>query len=971
MRYSKAVRAANYVTWGILVACFGSACGDHGVVTARPLLVHSPLDVEFGGVPVGLPATQVLGVSNRGETPLQWEAAFIDDGSVFSLSAQDGRLLPGESVSIDVRLLAEDAGPLSTQLRFKTNNPDRGEIFVSVSALVTPEVLSVSAEFVDFGPVRIGTSTTRRVELHNMSPDRVRLSVSTQPQDPGLTLLSDTVVVLGPYEPTQIDLQYAPEALGALSADLQITGDCIQGCDQVLPVSGRAVPSSLVCAPAAVQFGYTNLESCTHRTLACTNVSASTVRVHSVALTGQNSRMSADHPELPQSLDSGEQVDIEVTHCPEAWGESNAQLNLHVSEPDDQPTVSTVALQGRGGGPNIRLEPQRIYFGATALGAERQRTLTIRNVGNATLTLAGHRFEGAAGSFEWRSATGPQRILAGSSLHAVLRYRPDSLGPQRPELVLLSDDPDTPEARIVLDAEAIGLGRCTASLQPPAHSFGLVDVHGTTEASITLSAGDAPCRWSDPRVLGDAGFRLSRTPARSGEVQAGQSVAFAIEYHASAPTTLGGDSAVFRIDVPHALPDELQVALTAQAAEHDLLIWPPSIDFGPRPLAEPALRSVFIFNTGTTRHVLTGFDSQALGLEFRMPPAPVHLNPDESLRIDLVWTPRTAALLQSTLSFRSSALPAPLRVQIRGDAQIALCGHIQASICAPNGDWPAVGAQVKIQSRGGQEIRTTTNENGALFAHCLPDGPVTVEVTQGHYTASLTGTVRKDRVEDLGEVCLSGPNAGQVAVLSGVYDDVQRILDAARLPYTLDPAGPGSARFFTDLDLLLSFDVVLIACGFPDQLAQDPQVAQNLRTFVDQGGSLYVSDLAYNMLEAAVPEAIDFLGDDAIADAANAGPGAPIVLQARVLEAEVIRQLGGSRFDIALDLPYVRVDGADPSATIIAAARTSGPTAGLKPLAVVYRPTATSGTVVYTTVHESSQLPQALRRVLQSLIYRL
>ncbi len=954
-----------------MVVCFGAGCGDQGVVRARPRLALSPQYVDFGGVPVALAAVQVVRLSNRGETLLQWQADFVAGVRGLSVSRPAGQLRSGESTALEVRLLARESGPLSGHLRIKTNNPDQPEVLVPVRGQVTPEVLKVSPGLVAFGPVRVGVGLQRYVQVQNMSPDRVRLAISVAPPAEGLALLSDAFVVLPAYGNLQVDLQYIPDAVGEMTSYLHIEGDCTRPCQERLAVSGRAVPSSLVCDPSAVDFSYTNLESCSHRTVACENFGTSAIRLNELELDAPDSGMSVDHPALPRTLEPGDHVDLELTYCPDARRVSSAQLNLHVSEGDGQSTVATVGLLGTGGGPNISVQPQRIYFGATALGATRVRTLTVLNVGNAALTLSGHHFEPGAGPFEWLAPAGPARILAGSSMQVSLRFRADTIGPLRPELVLLSDDPDQPETRITLDAEGVEPGRCTASLQPSAYSFGLVDVGQTSQATITLSAGATPCRWSDPRVVGDSSFRLSHIFARSGEVPAGASVAFDIEYHAGAPSSGPGDSATFTIDVPHAQPDELQVDLTAQATEHDLLIWPASIDFGSRQVGETALRALFVFNTGTARHVLSTFDSQALGLELRPPPAPIHLNPGESLRIDLLWTPQVPALMQSTLSFRSNTLPAALRVQIRGNAQSARCGRLRASICAPHGGWPAVGAQVKIQTRGGQEFTSETDESGALFGSCLPEGPVTVEVTQGHYRASLVGNVYLDRMTDLGRVCLSGPPAAQVAVISGIYDDVQTVLDAAEVNYVVDPTGPGADRLLTDLDLLLSFDVLLLACGFPDALARDPQVAQNLRSFVLQGGSLYVSDLGYNALEAAWPEAIDFSGDDSVPDAANAGLGAPVVLQARVLEPEVIRLVGSPRFDVALDLPYVRVESTHRSATVVAAARTFGPTAGLKPLAVVYRPTATSGTVVFTTVHHHAQTSESVQRILQSLIYRL
>lgn len=56
-----------------------------------------------------------------------------------------------------------------------------------------------------------------------------------------------------------------------------------------------------------------------------------------------------------------------------------------------------------------------------------------------------------------------------------------------------------------------------------------------------------------------------------------------------------------------------------------------------------------------------------------------------------------------------------------------------------------------------------------------------------------------------------------------------------------------------------------------DQLVSDPAVAERLQAYVRNGGSVLVTDWAYDLVEAAWPDLIDFYGEDTEYDAAQVG----------------------------------------------------------------------------------------------------
>ena len=69
--------------------------------------------------------------------------------------------------------------------------------------------------------------------------------------------------------------------------------------------------------------------------------------------------------------------------------------------------------------------------------------------------------------------------------------------------------------------------------------------------------------------------------------------------------------------------------------------------------------------------------------------------------------------------------------------------------------------------------------------------------------------------------------------------------------------------FLLDIDTMNTYDIIFFNCGMPfNWLGHRGQVATNLRDYVDEGGSVYASDWAHMIIEAAWPNQIEFVGND-------------------------------------------------------------------------------------------------------------
>ncbi|MSQ01833.1 MAG: hypothetical protein EXR71_08065 [Myxococcales bacterium] len=76
-----------------------------------------------------------------------------------------------------------------------------------------------------------------------------------------------------------------------------------------------------------------------------------------------------------------------------------------------------------------------------------------------------------------------------------------------------------------------------------------------------------------------------------------------------------------------------------------------------------------------------------------------------------------------------------------------------------------------------------------------------------------------------------------------------------------------------------------------DSLLIDPTAMQNACDYVDGGGSMFVTDWAYDLIEFCWPDAIEFLDDDKVVDAAQLGVAGSVLAD---IEDEALRELLGT-----------------------------------------------------------------------------
>lgn len=186
---------------------------------------------------------------------------------------------------------------------------------------------------------------------------------------------------------------------------------------------------------------------------------------------------------------------------------------------------------------------------------------------------------------------------------------------------------------------------------------------------------------------------------------------------------------------------------------------------------------------------------------------------------------------------------------------------------------------------------------------------------------------------------------------------------------------------------IAGFDAAIIASGTrglglkqyngleaDDHLVSNEVVVDNVRTYVDNGNTLVATDWAYDLVEAAWPEFIDFYGDDTVYDAAQRGEIGRIT--ADVVEADLAAALESDQMGLHYNFSnWAVIESVSDDVTVLVRGtvqyRPDAETVQTLedvPLMVGFRPRGGSGKVIFTTFHLDAQNDALIDRLVETTV---
>lgn len=311
-------------------------------------------------------------------------------------------------------------------------------------------------------------------------------------------------------------------------------------------------------------------------------------------------------------------------------------------------------------------------------------------------------------------------------------------------------------------------------------------------------------------------------------------------------------------------------------------------------------------------------------------------------------------------------------------------GNIEGRVCGPAGDVWLAGANVYVIRPDESVNDTATDLDGFFLLEEVNAGLQTVYIEKGSFSTSIEVEVIDGQTTELPEPACVDAGSAHVAVVTGDWDNIETILAGAGITDItiydgLNGTSPSDRDLIGDLALLSSYDIVFLNCGqYEAEFFTNPLYVNNLRMYVDAGGSLYASDWAYDFVEIAFPDSVDFEGNDAQQNAAAVGNSGPMT--ANVADPALATALGAQTVSLNYDLPqWVVPTSAAGNARVLVTGNASAfnwstfqtynvPNA---PLAVQFHFGSNGGSVIYTSFHNEQQSTQDMDLILNYMVFEL
>jgi hypothetical protein len=432
-----------------------------GIEQQNPILDVSPLQIDFPDTDVGQTAVAPVTITNLGNADLNVTDLRIDGGDEADfavLGATSFILAPEQQRLVDVQFAPTARGLRTSALVVRS---DGGNTDVPLSGQGrAPEVdvpLSIS-----FGDVPVGDAQARSLLIGNRGDAPLSVSDLRLSGDAAFSITGGTPVpMVPPGGSHELELTFAPEDAGSASGSVLFSTNDPDQPSVDVTLQGQGT-EALTQSTQALRFGDVRVGQTATLDVVVQNTSGAPVTLTDVFIDG-----AADFTVSPageQILGGNESQRFEVQFAPGVRGEQSAVLRM----PTDlsAPSELTVDLSGRGIAPVLGVSPAEIAFGTVPVGFATDRVLTLSNDGDVPLTLDDVVLSGTTAPFAFVGDAPPGTLAPGSTADLTIQFMPAQSGSASAEVLIQSNDPQTPNRSVPLSGTGAALTDETASTTP-------------------------------------------------------------------------------------------------------------------------------------------------------------------------------------------------------------------------------------------------------------------------------------------------------------------------------------------------------------------------------------------------------------------------------------------------------------------------------------------------------------------------
>ena len=632
-----------------------------------------PMTLDYGTVAVGSSLTMDAVVLNMGGADLELSTLSMFGSSEFTMDHDpSGEILaPGDSTAVTVTYSPDDMSADTATIEIPSNDPDEPEVFVQLSGEHDPIAdIDVSPTLVTFSSVDVGVTYTTSVSVTNVG------TASLDVDEPSLSgsyefnlNTSNFPVTLSPGMTRSFNVLYTPADLVDDTGQVTITSTDPDEPTVVVDLEGLPTPApDIDVLPTTLVYGQVLLGQSMPLTANITNAGTLDLELDTLTVVGTSEYAITVDPS-GTTLAPGAAAMVEVTYTPTNSGPDLADLEIPSNDPDE-PVVVVPLVGADEAVPEIDVDPLTVDFGSVDIGQTETETVTVTNLGGASLTVSGVFLSGSS-EFTFVAGSLPGTLAAGASRTISVVYTPTDQFPDGGVLTVTSDDADEP----VVDVDLLGspAAEPIIDVDPWVADFGDVKTGETTTETVTIyNLGGADLEIYSCSPTGDPNFWISSSPAGS-VVAAGGSVTMEISFNPDAEAVYTGGADIASND-PY--DPTVSVTLLGAGAVPEIDVYPPSWDFLNVQVECEDTVDITIFSVGSAPLVLNGygFSSIPQGMTLDAADLDDHVNngwelqPGDSVSVTVSFVPTDVTSYLGELSINSDDPGLPIAtVDLDGD----------------------------------------------------------------------------------------------------------------------------------------------------------------------------------------------------------------------------------------------------------------------------------------------------------------
>ncbi|MFQ6091535.1 MAG: choice-of-anchor D domain-containing protein [bacterium] len=400
---------------------------------------------DYGHVSVGRSADWPLIIRNPGTKELIISQV-LTDKTDFQAAAPTFpcTVAVAESAVVVITFAPSAVGPISASATIESNDPDEGALALSLSGVGIKPDICIAEIIHDFGEVVVDSSATWAAPMANLGVGELVVdSIFTVGSDFSVEEIGYPLV-LAERESVFVAVSFTPSSAQAVRGSLVVLSNDPDEERFVLPLWGRGIAPDIDLSPTSYNFGEVDVGEVAETDFMVYNRGRVELALDSVK--AQPSPFSVLRPDFPQTVAPGGSLTVTASFAPTSLGDVVGSLTVFSSDPDEGQL--SVALRGRGVGPDIWLSASSYIFGRVKLGQSEEWEFSVSNLGTRDLVVESILSD--TSDFVVTSPSFPLTLAPREDVTVLITFQPSAVGMISGRLTVLSNDPDEAALYITL-----------------------------------------------------------------------------------------------------------------------------------------------------------------------------------------------------------------------------------------------------------------------------------------------------------------------------------------------------------------------------------------------------------------------------------------------------------------------------------------------------------------------------------------